>query len=155
MYQRSVFLNNGFELWNNFWYSGRYGFVTYSVLYYPLAGLMGIKLLAVISIAAAALAFTVVVGRQWGPIARWSSRTFAVVWVGLVVSGAYPFALGVALGLFALWAIQSGKRWRFGFLAVLTAAASPLAFVMLTIFLAGVGLSMLRRGRRLVQCAER
>src|SRR5437867_3395087 len=47
VYQRSVFLNNGFELWNNLWYSGRYGFVTYSVLYYPLAGLMGIKLLAV------------------------------------------------------------------------------------------------------------
>jgi hypothetical protein len=150
VYQRSVFLSHGFELWNNLWYSGRYGFITYSVLYYPLAGLLGIKLLAVASIVTAALAFTVVVGRQWGPLARWSSRTFAVVWTGLIVSGAYPFALGFALGLLALWAIQSGKRWRFGVLAVLTAAASPLAFLLLAICLAGVGLAIRDRGRRLL-----
>ncbi|HEV8603505.1 MAG TPA: hypothetical protein VGQ68_08965 [Gaiellaceae bacterium] len=150
MYQRTVFLNDGFELWNNFWYGGRYGFVTYSVLYYPLAGLFGIQPLAVASIATAALAFAVVVGRQWGPLARWSSRTFAVVWAGLVISAAFPFALGVALGLLALWAVQAGKRWRFGVLAVLTAAASPLAFLLLAIFLAGIGLGMRERGRRIV-----
>ena len=43
VYQRTVFLHDGFQLWNNFWYGGRYGFVTYSVLYYPLAALFGIK----------------------------------------------------------------------------------------------------------------
>jgi hypothetical protein len=32
-YQRTLFLNDGFTLWNNFWYAGRYSFVTYSVLY--------------------------------------------------------------------------------------------------------------------------
>jgi hypothetical protein len=150
VYQRTVFLHNGFQLWNNFWYGGRYSFVTYSVLYYPLAGFLGIKPLAVASIATAALAFTVVVGRQWGPLARWSSRTFAVVWAGLVISAAFPFALGIALGLLSIWALQAGKRWRFGILAVLTAAASPLAFLLLTIFLAGIGLGMLERRRRLL-----
>jgi len=150
VYQRTVFLHDGFQLWNNFWYGGRYSFVTYSVLYYPLAGLFGIKPLAVASIATAALAFAVVVGRQWGPLARWSSRTFAVVWAGLVISAAFPFALGIALGLLALWALQAGKRWRFGILAVLTAAASPLAFLLLAIFLAGIGLGMLERRRRLL-----
>jgi hypothetical protein len=150
VYQRTVFLQDGFQLWNNFWYGGRYSFITYSVLYYPLAGFLGIKPLAVASIATAALAFAVVVGRQWGPLARWSSRTFAVVWAGLVFSAAFPFALGIALGLLALWALQAGKRWQFGILAVLTAAASPLAFLLLAIFLAGVGLGMLERGRRLL-----
>src|SRR5919198_333184 len=146
LYQRTLFLKHGFVLWNNFWYGGRYSFVTYSVLYYPLAGLLGIKPLAVASIPTAALAFAVVVGRQWGPLARWSSRTFAVVWAGLVISAAFPFALGFALGLLALWALQAGKRWRFGILAVLTAAASPLAFLLLAIFLLGIGLGMLERG---------
>jgi hypothetical protein len=150
VYQRTVFLHDGFQLWNNFWYGGRYSFVTYSVLYYPLAGAFGIKPLAVASIATAALAFAVVVGRQWGPLARWSSRTFAVVWAGLVISAAFPFALGFALGLLALWALQAGKRWRFGILAVLTAAASPLAFLLLAIFLLGIGLGMLERRRRLL-----
>jgi hypothetical protein len=150
VYQRTVFLHDGFQLWNNFWYGGRYSFVTYSVLYYPLAALFGIKPLAIASIATAALAFAVVVGRQWGPLARWSSRTFAVVWAGLVISAAFPFALGIALGLLALWALQAGKRWRFGILAVLTAAASPLAFLLLAIFLAGIGLGMFERRRRLI-----
>ena len=45
VYQRTLFLEHGFVLWNNFWYSGRYSFVTYSVLYYPLAAVLGIKLL--------------------------------------------------------------------------------------------------------------
>jgi hypothetical protein len=150
VYQRTVFLHDGFQLWNNFWYGGRYSFVTYSVLYYPLAGLFGIKPLAVASIAIAAAAFALIVCRQWGPLARWSSRTFGVVWAGLVISAAFPFALGVALGLVSIWALQAGKRWRFGILAVLTAAASPLAFLLLAIFLAGIGLGMLERGRRLI-----
>ena len=38
----------------------------------------------------------------------------------------------------------------FGLLAVLTVAASPLAFLLLAIFLAGIGLGMLERGRRLI-----
>jgi len=72
-YQRSLFLAHGFTLWDNFWYAGRYAFVGYSILYYPLAALLGIRLLAVASIATAALAFSVVVARQWGPAARWSN----------------------------------------------------------------------------------
>src|SRR5215211_7598460 len=28
-YQRTLFLHDGFALWNNFWYAGRYSFVTY------------------------------------------------------------------------------------------------------------------------------
>ena len=150
VYQRTVFLEDGYELWNNFWYGGRYSFVTYSVLYYPLAALFGIQPLAVASIATAALAFAVVVGRQWGPMARWSSRTFAVVWAGLIISAAFPFALGFAFGLLALWALQAGKRWHFAVLGLLTLAASPLAFLLLAIFLAGVALDLRKHGRRLL-----
>jgi hypothetical protein len=150
LYQRAVFLDNGFELWNNFWYGGRYSFVTYSVLYYPLAAFFGIEPLAIASIATAALAFTVVVGQQWGPLARWSSRSFAVVWAGLIVSAAFPFALGFALGLLALWALQAGKRWRFALLALLTLAASPLAFLLLAIVLAGIAFDLRERPQRLL-----
>src|SRR5215813_6415881 len=55
-YQRSLFLGHGLTLWDNFWYAGRYAFVDYSVLYYPLAALFGIRLLAVLTIALAAAA---------------------------------------------------------------------------------------------------
>jgi hypothetical protein len=137
-YQRTVFLEHGFSLWNNFWYAGHYSFISYSVLYYPLAALFGIRLLAVATIAAASLAFAVVLGREFGPAARWSSRTFAVVWAGIVLSAAFPFALGVALALLALWALQATRLWRFALLAALALAASPLAFVMLALVLGGV-----------------
>jgi hypothetical protein len=144
VYQRWVYLHHGFMLWNNFWYAGRYSFVTYSVLYYPLAGLLGIRLLAVATIAAAALAFAVLLWREFGPAARWSSRTFAVVWAGIVLSAAFPFALGAALALFALCALQARRMWRFAALGVLTAAASPVAFLLLAVVTAGIGI-----GRRL------
>ena len=144
-YQRAIFLQDGFALWNNFWYAGRYSFVTYSLLYYPLAALLGIKLLAVATIATAALAFAVVLGREWGPTARWSSRTFAVVWAGIVLSAAFPFALGVALALLSIWALQARRRWRFALLAALTVAASPVAFLLLVVVLAGIAVARRRR----------
>jgi len=140
-YQRTLFLEHGFTLWNNFWYAGRYSFVTYSLLYYPLAALLGIRLLAVATVALAALAFAVVLWREWGATTRWSSRTFAVVWAGIVLSAAFPFALGMAFALIAIWALQAGKRWRFAALAALTLAASPLSFLLLVIVLAGVALA--------------
>ncbi len=143
-YQRAAFLDHGFTLWNNYWYAGRYSFVTYSVFYYPLAALLGIRLLAVATVALAALAFAVVIWREWGATTRWSSRTFAVVWAGIVLSAAFPFALGMAVALLAIWALQAGARWRFAALAALTLAASPLAFLLLVVVLAGVALA--RRG---------
>ena len=143
VYQSGLFRDHGFQLWNNFWYEGRYSFVTYSLLYYPAASLLGIQLLAVLSIATAALAFTVIAAREWGPASRWSSRSFAVVWAGVVLSGAYPFALGATFALLALWALQSRARLRFAVLTVLCFAASPLAFALLVLLLAAIGLARL------------
>jgi hypothetical protein len=150
VYQRVLFLRDGFSLWNNFWYAGRYSFITYSILYYPLAGLIGIKLLALASIATAALAFAIVLGRQWGSTARASSRSFAVVWAGTALSAAFPFALGAALGLLALWALQDRRRGLFGVLALLALAASPLAFALLALFLLGIGIGRIGERSQLV-----
>ncbi len=137
-YQRTFLIHHGFAVWNNFWYAGRSSFVTYSVLYYPLAALLGIRALALVSIATAALAFSMIVLRQWGPVSRLSSRSFAVLWAGLVVSAAFPFALAVSFALLALWALQENRRGRFTVCAVLALAASPLAFAFLGVVLAGL-----------------
>ncbi len=141
LYQRAVFLQHGFALWNNFWYAGRYSFVTYSLLYYPLAAAVGIKLLAVATTAAAALVFAIIVLRQWGADALWSSRTFAVVWTGIILTASFPFGLGAALALLAIWALQGRRLWRFTLFAVLTLAASPLAFLLLALVLVGVAIN--------------
>ena len=136
-YQLSLFSQHGLTVWDNLWYSGRYTFVTYSVLYYPLAALFGIKLLALITIAVAAAAFALVTTRAWGQEAVWAARVFAVVWAAVVVSAAFPFALGVALGAVALAALQVRARAWFAVLALLTLLASPLAFALLAVIAAG------------------
>jgi hypothetical protein len=140
-YQRSLFLLHGFTLWDNFWYAGRYAFVGYSVLYYPLAALLGIQLLGVITVAVAAGAFAVVVKREWGEAARWSARSFAVVWPGVLLAGEFPFALGAALALLTLVFLQRGRRWTAAALVLLVLAASPVAFVLLAVVLAGIALA--------------
>jgi hypothetical protein len=142
-YQRSLFLAHGFTLWDNFWYAGRYAFVGYSVLYYPLAALFGIGLLAVLTVALAAGAFARLLEPEWGHAARWASRCFAVVWPGVILAGEFPLALGVALALLSLLALQAHRRWTGAALVILVLAASPVAFVLLAVVL--VGLAVGRR----------
>jgi hypothetical protein len=137
-YQRTFLLEHGFAIWNNFWYAGRYSFVTYSVLYYPLAALIGIRVLALLSVATCAFAFSAVVLRQWGHRSRLASRTFAVLSGGIVASAAFPFALGLSFALLALWALQARRRIWFAVCALLTLAASPLGFAFLVVALVGI-----------------
>jgi hypothetical protein len=44
VFQLHLYLQHGFALWTNYWYAGRYTFVGYSLVYYPLAALVGIRL---------------------------------------------------------------------------------------------------------------
>jgi hypothetical protein len=146
VYQRQLFLTHGFELWNNFWYAGRYSFVGYSLLYYPLAALVGIQLLGILSLACAAGAFAIVAEREWGDAARWPARVFAVVVAASVVSAAFPYMLGLALALCTLAALQSRRPALFALLGASTFAASPLAFLLLLVVLVAAA----TRSRRLV-----
>ena len=143
-YQRSLFLAHGFTLWDNFWYAGRYAFVGYSILYYPLAALLGIWLLAVLSVALAAGAFARLLELEWGQTARWAGRCFAVVWPGVILAGEFPLALGVALAMLSLLALQANRRWTGAALVILVLAASPVAFVLLAVVLAGMALGRRR-----------
>jgi hypothetical protein len=66
------------------------------------------------------------------------------------LSAAFPFALGTAFALLALWALQRGARVAFVLLVVLTLAASPVAFVLLAVALAGLALARGHAAPRLV-----
>ena len=148
LYQRTLFIEHGFALWNNFWYAGRYSFVNYSIVYYPLAALLGIRLLAVLTVTVGAAAFAVLVSREWGAAARWSSRTFALACAAVVLTGEFPFALGIAFALLALCALQAGGRVSFGLLVLLTAATSPLALLLLCVVFVGIAVERRRHDPR-------
>ena len=152
-YQTALFSAHGFVLWNNLWYAGRYSFVTYSLLYYPLASLFGIRLLAVGCVAVSVLAFSLLTGRRWGRAARWSNRSAALVLPAFVLSAAFPFLLGTTLSLLAVLALRDGRRPTFAVLCGLTAAASPLAFLFLALVVLGTWLGDGRPRREVVEAA--
>ncbi|HZO96317.1 MAG TPA: hypothetical protein VFB42_03000 [Gaiellaceae bacterium] len=140
-----MFVRHGFELWTNYWYAGRYTFVGYSLIYYPLAALVGIKLLAVLSAATATAAFTLIVRETWGEQTAWATRLFALVTAASVVTAAFPYGLGLAFTLGALYALGRGRLAWFAVLVALTLAASPLAFLFLLVVLCAVGASRIER----------
>lgn len=148
VYQRALFLQHGFELWNNYWYAGRYSFVTYSLIYYPVAAVVGIKALAVATAALAAGAFSSLVEDEWPTAGPWPARAFSAVAAASVVTGAFPYALGLACALLALRALRPLRVPTFAACVVLTFAASPLAFALLVLVLAAV--AAMNRGTRLI-----
>jgi hypothetical protein len=147
-YQLRLFLHHGLTLWDNFWYAGRYAYVDYSVLYYPLAAYFGLGVLAVLTVAASAGAFARLLEREWGLAARWPGRSFALLWPGVILAAELPLALGVLFALLCLLALQAGRRWVGAALILLTLASSPVAFVLLVVVLAGIALGR-RPGLRL------
>jgi hypothetical protein len=141
LYQTQVWRDQGWELWDNFWYSGRYAQVNYSLSYYPLAALLGTATVVAGSAAAAAGAFAAIVRRQWPALATGPVLAFALVGPLGVVAGTYPFQLGMAFALGALASLGAGRAgWTFA-LIVLTGLAHPLALLFALVVLGAVALT--------------
>ena len=137
LYQRGFFIQHGFSLWNNYWYAGRYSFVTYSIGFYPLAALVGIKAVSLVAVGVAATVFAVVARRQWGDAASWPIRAFAVFWPLILISGELPFLVGMACAISATLAVQARRFWLFTALVLATLLMSPLALLFLGLFVGG------------------
>ena len=142
---RTELVQDGVLVWDTFWYAGHYPFLTYSLLYYFPAALVGNDVVALVSVVAAAALFASLAEREWGGAVRWPARVFAVVACGPLFTGTYPYAAGLAAALAALKALQLGRRWTAIGLAALTLGLSPLAFLFLC--LTAVAAFLARRPR--------
>jgi hypothetical protein len=146
-FQQRLYEAHGLLPWNNLWYSGRYSFLSYSVAYYPLAALLGIRPLAIACVAVGVCGVHAITSHRWPGQRRWVALSAACIGPTIVVSAEFPFLLGAATGLAAVAALDRRRWWLFGAACVLTAAASPLAFVLLTLTVVAVLLGD-RRPRR-------
>ena len=138
LYQTQRWSDWGWQFWDNFWYAGRYSQINYSLLYYPLAAILGTATIVAASVAGAAAAFSRIIHRRWASLARWPCVAFAFLAPLPVLTGTYPFLLGLALGLAALVALQAGRRRLTIALAALVAVAHLLALLLLVTALVGI-----------------
>jgi hypothetical protein len=133
VFRAELFQRGGLGIWNGSWYGGHYT-LTYSVLFPPLAALLGPRLVGTLAVVASAYLFDRLVRDRWGEEARWATLWFGAGVVTLLADGQLTFALGVVFGLASLRALQLG--WRAP--AMLTAAACALSSPVSAVFLAGV-----------------
>lgn len=133
VFRTELFRDGGLGIWNGTWYGGHYT-LTYSVLFPPLAALVGPRTVGVLAVIASAYLFDRLVRDRWGDAARPATLWFAAGVVTLLADGQLTFALGVVFGLATLRALQRGRPALGLALAAGCALSSPVAAV----FLAGV-----------------
>jgi hypothetical protein len=144
VFRTELFQRGGLAIWNGSWYGGHYT-LTYSVLFPPLAALLGPRLVGAIAVIASSYFFDLLVRDRWGEAARWATLWFAAGVVTLLADGQLTFALGVSFGLLSLRALQLNRTaW-----ALIASAACALSSPVAAAFLAGVILAgTLPRDRR-------
>ncbi len=149
VFHTELFQHAGLAIWNGSWYGGHYT-LNYSLLFPPAAALIGPQVVGTLAVVASSYLFDRLVRDHWGPEARWATLWFAAGVVTLLADGQLTFALGVAFGLATLRSLQVGR----GTLAILAAAACPLASPVAGAFLAGVIVAGLwERGERISRWA--
>lgn len=125
LFRQWLFEQEGFTVWNNNWYAGHHT-PGYSVLFPPLASLLGARLAGALAMVAA----TAIVERLAPRRAAWA---FAVVSVTPLVAGRLTFAAGAAVALAAVLAIERDRRKTAIGLAAAASLTSPVAGAFLAL----------------------
>jgi hypothetical protein len=143
-FRADLFESDGPLLWNTYWYGGHY-LLTYSVLFPPLAALVGPRVVGAVAVVAMAALFAALARRRYGERA-W----LGTLWLGgatatMLLANRLTFALGAAIGLGALLAVQRGRHLLGGGLAALSSLGSPVAGLFVAV--AGGALAVTGRPR--------
>jgi hypothetical protein len=133
VFRTELFQQAGLAIWNGSWYGGHYT-LTYSLIFPPLAALLGPQVVGMLAVVSSSYLFDRLVRDRWGAEARWATLWFAAGVVTLMADGQLTFALGVAFALASLRCLQTGHSP----LAIAAAAACPLASPVAGAFLAGI-----------------
>ena len=133
---QQIFDAHGFELWDNSWYLGRYTFVNYSFAFYLLSYLIGLKTVAAISVAATTGLISLLSDRYFPGSFNGNRRLSLLVVPCMVLTGAWPFLLGVAFVLLALLMYSLGRKFLFLVVSTLVFLSSPLALLALVLLIA-------------------
>jgi hypothetical protein len=144
VYRLGLYERAGLSVFDEHWYAG-HALPGYSLLFAPLASLLGMRALAVVSVLVSVALFEGIVLEVYGDEAcvRLGACLFAVAAVGDVWSGRLTFALGVTLALACAYALMRERLLVAALAAGACAAASPVAGVLLA--LAALSYALARR----------
>jgi len=141
-FRAELYADLGFSVWNNAWYAGHH-LPSYSLLFPPLGAWLTPQFVGALSAVAAAGLFGAIARHTYGTRARLGAMWFAAATTTNLLTGRLTFALGVALGLAALLAVQRRRNALAAGTGALTALASPVAGLFLG--LAGAAVAVARR----------
>ena len=145
VFRATLFRSEGFAVWDSSWYGG-HNLPGYSLLFPPLAALLGPRLLGALAVTASAVLFERLMGAHFPRrAARWATVWFAFAAVGDLMIGRITFALGVTFGLACLLALDRKRTALAIIAAVACAAASPVAGAF--VVLAAVAVALAERSR--------
>ena len=144
VFRTELFQQAGLAIWNSSWYGGHYT-LTYSVLFPPLAALLGPQVVGGLAVVSSSYLFDRLVRDRWGAEARW-----ATLWFAAGVSPCSPTASSPSRSASPSASARCAPcRPAAAPLALAAAAACALASPVAAAFLAGVVLAgALERGSR-------
>ena len=135
VYRTALFEREGWTIFDVSWYGGHH-MPGYSLLFPPLAALLGVRVVGALAAVASAALFARVAHRHFGERGRIGALLFGAGTAADLLIGRLTFALGMAIALGAILALLDGRR-RLGLtLGVACTLASPVAGLFLA--LAGV-----------------
>jgi len=144
LFRCELFASDGFLAWNNYWYGGHY-LLSYSLLFPPLGAAIGATVVGGLAAVAATGLFGLLTLRRYGSRARLATLWFGAGMIATLLSGRLTFALGVAIGLAAIFALDRRRSLAAVPLAAATSFASPVAGFFLVLIGATLALTGDRR----------
>jgi hypothetical protein len=147
LFRAQMFRQQGFAVWNNYWYSGN-AVLGYSVLFPAVSATLTPQLAGALATTGTATVFTVISRRHFGERSWAGAMLFGAATAADLYSGRLAFAFGALPALGAILALDSEQPALACALAVLSALCSPVAALFAALVAAGHALGGMISTRR-------
>jgi hypothetical protein len=139
LFRAAMFKQQGFAVWNNYWYGGNQ-VLGYSVLFPAVSATLTPQLAAALAATGTATVFTALARRHFGDRALAGAILFGAATAADLYSGRLAFAFGALPALAAVLALDSRRPVAACLLAVVSALCSPVAALFAALVAGGYAL---------------
>jgi hypothetical protein len=147
LFRAALFRQEGFAVWDNWWYSGHH-IVGYSLLFPAVSAALTPQLAAAIAVTGTAALFEPLARAHFGPDAWVGALVFAAATATDLFTGRLAFSFGALPAMAAVLALDRRRTGLACVLAVLSALCSPVAALFAALAGAAYALGALAADRR-------